>query len=92
MVPWVYSILIGTLSKQRMVTATKTWKNKRSNEQDNSSLNTCILKLCTFLSRSLQNNSVKSSKFVWSEKGNPNGKLFQFLFGTQRRPHTLCRG
>ena len=29
-------------------------------------------KLCTFLSNPLQNNNVKLSKFVWSEKGNPD--------------------
>ena len=43
----------------------------------------------TFLSLPLQNNNVKSSKFTWSEKGNPDSRLFKFPFGAQRRSHTL---
>ena len=43
----------------------------------------------TFLSLPLQNNNVKLSKFTWSEKGNPDSRLFKFPFGAQRRSHTL---
>ena len=35
---------------------------------------------------------MESSKFAWSKKENPQGKLFKFRFGTQRRSHTLCYG
>ena len=43
------------------------------------------LKLCTFLSRPPQNNNVKSSKFAWPVKRNPDSRLLFFPLGNQRR-------
>ena len=37
-----------------------------------------VLKLRTFLSRPLQNNNLKSSKFAWSQKGNPTAHYLSF--------------
>ena len=48
----------------KLETLGRTWQNGRNNS-------TCVLKLCTFLSRSLQNNNVKSPNFAWSENGKP---------------------
>ena len=57
--------LIGTLKKQRR-------RRKRGHGKTKDIMSRTIarhvrFKLCTFLSRPLQNN-VKSSKFAWSEK------------------------
>ena len=61
---------IRDLKQTTTATATRTWKNKRSNCQ-----NTCVLKLCTFLSRPRQNNKVKSPQFASSANRNRNGKF-----------------
>ena len=50
-----------------------------SSKIDRTALTETLLKPCTFLRRPLRHN-VKSSKFAWSKKGNPDGKLFKFLY------------
>ena len=55
-------------------------------------LSMCVLKLCTFLSRPLQNSNVKSPKFARSEKGNTTTNYLSFhWFGTQRTCKVSCR-
>ena len=39
-------------------------------------LSTCVLKLCTFLNRPMQNNNVKSPQIASSANQNRDGKLF----------------
>ena len=56
--------------------------NKRSNGQNNSSAR--AFKAVFIFSCPMQNNSVKSPKFAWSENRNPEDKLFNFPFGSQR--------
>ena len=52
--------------------------NKRSNGQNNSSAR--AFKAVFIFSCPMQNNSVKSPKFAWSENRNPEDKLFNFPF------------
>ena len=48
------------------------------------------LKLCTFLSRPMQNNNVKPPQFASSANRNRDGKFFKFPFGAQRFFYKLC--
>ena len=74
--------VIGDLQQIKTATVMERGKTKDL-------MGTCVLKLCTFLSRPLQNDNLKSPKFVSFSNGNRDGKLFQFPFGTCRCLHTL---
>ena len=62
------ALAIRGLKQTTTARETRTWKNKRSNWP-------CVLKLCTFLSRPMQNNNLKSTQFTSSANRNCDGKL-----------------
>ena len=72
------------LKQTTTATATRTWKNKRSNLQNNSSahafeqwLSSCVLQLCTFPGRPWQNKNVKSPNYA--KKRTPITNYSRFL-------------
>ena len=79
--PAAFSSVIGTLSKSR-----------RRRHRGHGKIKDLIgriaqhvrLKLCTFLSRPMQSNNLKSPQFASSANRNRDCKLFEFPFGTQR--------
>ena len=80
--------IIGTLSKP---IRQRQWGRGRTKDLMGRTIaSTCLLKLCSFHSRPLQNDNVESQKFASSASGNRDGKLFLFPFGTQRCLNVLC--
>ena len=49
-------------------------------------LSSCVLKLCTFLRRALQNNNVKSPKFAWSANGKGERQIILISIWNSKLP------
>ena len=71
-----FELFLETLSK--LTTATATWQNKW--------LCPCIIKLCIFFSRSLQNNNVKSLHYAYLRQRQFQRQIFHVSIGKLRLP------